>query len=96
MTSKIVNMIGSYYATIANADYRRNEYVRSVVNKAFSGGFKGLPLSQTAINASRSVAGISSVLIGARTPEYVEDVLDAMRQKVPCYDRADWLGMKLH
>ena len=96
LTSKIMNMIGTYYATIANADYRRNEYVRSVVNKAFSGGFKGLPLSQTAINASRSVAGISSVLIGARTPEYVDDVLEAMKHKVPYYDRADWLGMKLH
>ena len=96
LTSKIVNMIGSYYATIANADYRRNEYVRSVVNKAFSGGFKGQPLSQTAINAARSVAGISSVLIGARTPEYVDDVLEAMKHTVPYYDRADWLGMKLH
>lgn len=96
LSSKIVNMIGSYYATIANADYRRHEYVRSVVNKAFSGGFKGQPLSQTAINAARSVAGISSVLIGARTPEYVDDVLEAMKHTVPYYDRADWLGMKLH
>jgi aryl-alcohol dehydrogenase-like predicted oxidoreductase len=96
LTTKIVNMIGTYYATIANADYRRNEYIRSVVNKAFPGGFKGMPLSQTAMNAARSVSGISSVLIGARTPEYVDDVLEAMRHTVPYYDRADWLGMKLH
>ena len=96
LTTKIVNMIGSYYATIANDEYRRNEYVRSVVQKAFGDGFKGLPLSQTAINAARSVSGIRSVLIGARTPEYVDDVLQAMKRTVPYYDRADWLGMKLH
>lgn len=96
LTTKIVNMISSYYATIANADYRRNEYVRSVVKKAFGNGFNGLTLSQTAINAARSVAGIRSVLVGARTPEYVDDVLEAMKHRVPYYDRADWLGMKLH
>jgi hypothetical protein len=26
----------------------------------------------------------------------VDDVLEAMKHKVPYYDRADWLGMKLH
>ena len=96
LTTKIVNMIGSYYATLANADFKRNEYIRTVIEKAFPKGFTGIPLSQAAFNATRSVAGISSVLIGARTTEYVDDVLTALKRPVPQYDRADWLGMKLH
>jgi hypothetical protein len=96
LTTKIVNIIGSYYATLANADFKRNEYIRTVIEKAFPKGFTGIPLSQAAFNATRSVAGISSVLIGARTTEYVDDVLSALKRPVPHYDRADWLGMKLH
>jgi aryl-alcohol dehydrogenase-like predicted oxidoreductase len=96
LTTKIVNMIGSYYATLANADFKRNEYIRTVIEKAFPKGFTGIPLSQAAFNAMRSVSGISSVLIGARSTEYVDDVLLALKQPVPQYDRADWLGMKLH
>jgi hypothetical protein len=96
LTGKIVNMIGSYYATLDNSDFKRNEYIRSVIEKAFPVTFLGMPLSQSAFNATRSVKGISAVLIGARSTEYVNDVLTALQQPVPNYDRADWLGMKLH
>jgi len=96
LTTDIINVIGSYYATIGNADFQRVGYIRTVIEKAFPGGFTGLPLSQAAFNAVRSVDGISSVLIGARTMEYVDDVLHALQHSVPVYDRADWLGMKLH
>lgn len=96
LTGKVVNMIGSYYATLANSDFQRNEYIRSVIEKAFPLTFLGMPLSQSAFNATRSVEGISSVLIGARSTEYVDDVLTALQLSVPRFDRADWLGMKLH
>jgi aryl-alcohol dehydrogenase-like predicted oxidoreductase len=96
LTGKVVNMIGSYYATLANSDFKRNEYIRNVNEKAFPKGFTGIPLSQAAFNATRSLSGISSVLIGARSTDYVDDVLAALKRPVPRYDRADWLGMKLH
>lgn len=96
LTTKIVNSIGSYYATIANEDFQRNGYIRTVIEKAFPKAFTDLPLSQAAFNAVRTVDGISSVLIGARSVEYVDDVLQALQMPVPEYDRADWLGMKLH
>ena len=96
LTGKIVNMISSYYATFDNSDFKRNEYIRSVIEKAFPLTFLGMPLSQTAFNATRSVKGINAVLIGARSTEYVNDVLTALQIPVPNYDRADWLGMKLH
>ncbi len=96
LTGKVVNMIGSYYATLANSDFQRNEYIRSVIEKAFPLTFLGMPLSQSAFNATRSVEGISSVLIGARSIQYVDDILTALQFPVPRFDRADWLGMKLH
>jgi hypothetical protein len=96
LTAKVVNLIGSYYATLENADFRRNEYIRSVIEKAFPLAFLGMPLSQTAFNVTRSVKGVSSVLIGARNTNYVDDVLTSLQLPVPEYDRADWLGMKLH
>jgi aryl-alcohol dehydrogenase-like predicted oxidoreductase len=96
LTAKIMNVIGTYYTTINNADFQRVGYIRTVIEKAFPGGFADLPLSQASFNAARSIDGISSVLIGARSVEYVDDVLQALQCKVPNYDRADWLGMKLH
>lgn len=96
LTTKVINMIGAYYSTISNADFQRVGYIRSVVDKAFPDGFTGLPLSQAAFNAVRSIEGVSSVLIGARSVTYVDDVLHALQRDVPIYDRADWLGMKLH
>lgn len=89
-------MITNYYATISNADFQRVGYIRSVIEKAFPGGFTDMPLSQAAFNAVRSIEGVSSVLIGARSIAYVDDVLFALQKETPVYDRADWLGMKLH
>ena len=96
LTGKVVNLITNYYATISNADFQRVGYIRSVLDKAFPGSFTNMPLSQAAINAVRSIEGASSVLIGARSVEYVDDVLLALQRNTPVYDRADWLGMKLH
>jgi aryl-alcohol dehydrogenase-like predicted oxidoreductase len=92
----VVNLITRYYATISNADFQRVGYIRSVLDKTFPGGFTDIPLSQAALNAVRSIEGTSSVLIGARSVEYVDDVLLALQKKTSVYDRADWLGMKLH
>lgn len=96
LTGKVVNLITNYYATISNADFQRVGYIRSVIEKAFPGGFTDMPLSQAAFNAVRSIEGVSSVLIGARSIAYVDDVLFALQKETPVYDRADWLGMKLH
>jgi aryl-alcohol dehydrogenase-like predicted oxidoreductase len=48
------------------------------------------------ISKEMNISGINAVLIGARSTEYVNDVLTALQIPVPNYDRADWLGMKLH
>ncbi|MEZ4591911.1 MAG: aldo/keto reductase [Chloroflexota bacterium] len=53
-------------------------------------------LSQTAVRALRSTAGITSVLVGMRQQPYVLDVLSDLARPVSVQDRADsWQKMKL-
>ena len=92
----VVNSITSYYKTLFDSGYQRNEYIRTVLQRAFPGSFSNIPLSQAAFNAVRTLSGISAVLIGARHVNYVDDVLMALQMEVPEFDRADWMGMKLH
>ena len=44
-------------------------------------------VSQTALRALRSTAGVSSVLVGMRSPEYVDDVLAELKQPVEARER---------
>lgn len=46
-------------------------------------------LSQTALRAIRSTAGITAVLVGMRAKEYVEDVLAELRRSCPVASRVD-------
>ena len=46
-------------------------------------------LSQIALRAIRSTAGISAVLVGMRAEEYVEDVLAELRRTCPVASRVD-------
>jgi aryl-alcohol dehydrogenase-like predicted oxidoreductase len=51
-------------------------------------------LSQTAVRALRSSAGVSSVLVGMRQQRYVLDVLAGLEQPVTVRDRSgSWQGM---
>ena len=50
---------------------------------------KAETLSQLAIRALRSTAGVSSVLVGMRRPAYVDDVLAEMLHPVPIADRTE-------
>lgn len=45
-------------------------------------------LSQLAVRSLRSTAGITSVLVGMRKKEYVDDVLQELRQPCPVGDRS--------
>ncbi len=45
------------------------------------------PFSQTAVRALVSTAGISSVLVGMRRPDYVHDVLTALEKAPPARNR---------
>ncbi len=52
-------------------------------------------LSQTAVRALRSTAGVSSVLVGMRQRQYVQDVLTDLVNPVPVQDRiASWQKMR--
>jgi hypothetical protein len=53
-------------------------------------------LSQTAIRALRSTAGVTSVLVGMRRPTYVDDVLAELKRPVEIKNRVKgWENLKL-
>jgi aryl-alcohol dehydrogenase-like predicted oxidoreductase len=96
LAARITNSVTSWYQYNTSEIVRRNQYIRSAIVKAFGHAFDTQTLSQSSINAVRSVRGISCVLVGCRSIPYVQDVLGALKVEVPEFDRADWLGMILH
>lgn len=54
------------------------------------------PLQHIALHAVRCTAGVSAVLVGMRTPEYVRDVLLAIQLPEATYRRDKWDQVELH
>lgn len=54
------------------------------------------PLQHLALHAVRCTAGISTVLVGMRTPAYVDDVLAAMTLPTISLHRASWMRIVEH
>ncbi|CAB5099677.1 Aldo/keto reductase family protein [Olavius algarvensis associated proteobacterium Delta 3] len=78
--------VGSIYA---EATARQLNEIRYAVNSADPDWEKEGTLSQKAIRALRSTAGVSTVLVGMRRESYVEDVLAELRRPIKQEDRRE-------
>jgi len=69
--------------------------IRSAVDNADAQWANQGTLSQKAIRALRSTAGVSVVLVGMRDSAYVEDVLTELRQPITQKDRqGSWAKLR--
>jgi hypothetical protein len=83
--------VGSLYAEEADRLLKR---IRYAVNDADPEWAKPDTLSQKAIRALRSTAGVSVVLVGMRRPPYVEDVLMELKQPIEGKERhGSWMSL---
>jgi aryl-alcohol dehydrogenase-like predicted oxidoreductase len=78
--------VGSVYVEEAVRDLNR---IRYAVNDADPDWGKQGTLSQKAIRALRSTAGVSVVLVGMRREAYVDDVLTELKQPLIPKDRRE-------
>ena len=83
--------VDAVYQAQAN---RKSEAVRERVVAADEEWAEAESLSQMALRALRSTAGVTTVLVGMRRREYVDDVLEELRRGVAVRDReASWAAM---
>ena len=84
--------VGSVY--VAGAEKKAMHIKRNIANVESSWA-RAETLSQQALRALRSTSGISSVLVGMRRTNYVEDALQELQRPVKVKDRADaWRRLK--
>jgi hypothetical protein len=87
-----LDAVGSIYAEEADRILKR---IRYAVNDVDSEWEKPGTLSQKAIRALRSTAGVSVVLVGMRRQTYVEDVVHELNLPLEQSDRKDsWAALK--
>ncbi|MFW6182297.1 MAG: aldo/keto reductase [Chloroflexota bacterium] len=83
-TNEALNAVGAVYAADAAGQARA---IREQVAALDAEWAKAPTLSQLAVRALRSTAGVSSVLVGMRREPYVDDVLAELRREVPVAPR---------
>jgi hypothetical protein len=88
----VFKAVGSLY--VSNAGQEADRLKRTVA-AADSDWADAAELSRQAVRAIRSTAGISSVLVGMRQTDYVDDVLQELKHPVRVKDRTDsWHRLK--
>ena len=83
---RLVRLAENHYAGDGVTQARRFRDKVAAVDEDWS---PAETLSQIALRAIRSTAGISAVLVGMRSEEYVEDVLAELRRACPLDSRLD-------
>ncbi len=66
-------LLGAFRADAAGRSQRESRGVAAALDPALPGERRGAPLSQKALWVVGSTPGVSTVLVGMRRPEYVED-----------------------
>jgi aryl-alcohol dehydrogenase-like predicted oxidoreductase len=90
--TEALDAVGSIYVEEAS---RLLNHIHHAVNDADPEWEKPGTLSQKAIRALRSTAGVSVVLVGMRSEAYVQDVLIELKQPLAREDRRDsWTILK--
>lgn len=88
----LLEAVGSIYGEEAAKRCREIKKGLSSVDREWS---KAATLSQMAVRALRSTAGITTVLVGMRRRAYVEDVLEELARPVDSKERKEsWLELK--
>ena len=75
---EVMEHINNYYSAQAN---ERAAKIHTAIDALIPGDYKELSLSQKAVLLIRSIEGVSSVLVGMRTEEYVDDVVYGLQAK---------------
>jgi hypothetical protein len=70
--------VNNYYLTQAS---ERSQAIHRVLDTILPDEYEPLSLSQKAVLMIRSIPGVSSVLVGMRTDEYVEDTIYGLQAK---------------
>lgn len=74
----VFESISHYYS---NRSHVRSQRIHEALDAMIGEDYHGLSLSQKAVLMIRSVKGVSSVLVGMRSEEYVEDVVYGLQAK---------------
>jgi aryl-alcohol dehydrogenase-like predicted oxidoreductase len=75
---EVMEHINNYYSTQAN---ERAAKIHKAIDALIPPEYSELSLSQKAVLLIRSIPGVSSVLVGMRTEEYVDDVVYGLQAK---------------
>jgi len=76
------------------AEARRTAEIKQAVSRADRDWRTDGSLSQKAVRAVRSTAGVSSVLVGMRRAAYVDDILEELTRRVDVRDRqTSWAAL---
>ena len=73
---EVMEHISNVYATRAN---ERGAALHHLLGQLMPEAYEGLSLSQKAVLIARSVPGVTSVLVGMRNDEYVDDVINGLQ-----------------
>jgi aryl-alcohol dehydrogenase-like predicted oxidoreductase len=71
----LIEHINNYFSTQA---YNRSVAIHEVLDHFIPEEFAPLSLSQKAVTLIRSIPGVSTVLVGMRSEEYVEDIVNSL------------------
>jgi len=74
----VLEHISNYYS---NRGHDRSQKIHRALNALMGPDYEGLSLSQKAVLLIRSLPQVSSVLVGMRSEEYVEDVVYGLQAK---------------
>jgi aryl-alcohol dehydrogenase-like predicted oxidoreductase len=75
---EVMEHINNYYLTQAN---ERAAKIHKALDELMPADYRSLSLSQKAVLLIRSIPGVSSVLVGMRSEEYVDDVVYGLQAK---------------
>jgi aryl-alcohol dehydrogenase-like predicted oxidoreductase len=75
---EVMEHISNFYTTMA---FERSQNLHKKIDEALPDQYSELSLSQKAVLMLRSIDGVSSVLVGMRSDEYVDDVMYGLAAK---------------
>ncbi len=75
---EVLEHITNFYTSEAS---KRSEALHDLLDQLMPDEYEGLSLSQKALLITRSIPGVSTVLVGMRSEEYVDDVLFGLQAK---------------
>ncbi len=96
LVNRPLNAIHGSNLVRLSEDHPQAAMLKNLVGEAEQDWAQGVSLSQVAVRALRSTAGVGCVLVGMREVSYVDDMLAELRRSCPITDRYDaWQRLRL-